>query len=336
MTRKYISSVYKHFFAALFVLCGFAIGEADAQVLPVGTDTIIKTRVYRPVHIRDSAFLARQQFVTDSIMTHTWILPDSLISRTILIDSIMKANVFAKLDLDAWFKKYGKFKKQNKFRTGNPMPKGKTWVLGFIVLLLVVFAVLRMSFARQMMGIIQSFYSNRGLNNLNKEDNIFSSWPFLFLFIQFGFTIGMFFYLVAQYYQLAYVHQGFSFFVSVSVLIVVLYALKIVLLRMLGHLFNIQKAVNEYVSILYLSYFNISLIFIPLVVAFALSPLKYGIYYIVISFILLAVIFTFQFIRAGVNILSHYRFSKFYLIMYFCALEICPILILIKAIGLQL
>jgi hypothetical protein len=326
----------KSFLVTIFLLFGISVAQVYAQDISPVADSSAKAKVYRYRKVRDSAYLARQQFVTDSITTHTWILPDSLINKHILIDSIMKANVFEKLDLDAWFKKYGKLKKQNRLRTGNPMPRGKTWVLGFIVLLLVVFAILRIAFAKQLQNIILSFYSNRGLNNLNKEDNVFSSWPFLFLFIQFGFTIGMFFYLVAQYYQLAYVHQGFSFFVSVSVLIIVLYALKILLLRMLGHLFNVQKPVNEYISILYLSYFNISLIFIPLVVAFALSPLKYGIYYIVISFILLAVIFTFQFIRAGVNILSHYRFSKFYLIMYFCALEICPILILIKAIGLQL
>lgn len=328
--------MYKYFLMTFFLLCIAGFGKANAQNLAVVRDSTVQRRVYKPRVVRDSAFLARQKFVTDSIMTHTWILPDSLINKHILMDSIMKANVFEKLDLDAWFKKYSKLKKVSKFRTGNPLHKGQTWVLGFIVLLLVVFAILRISFAKQLQSIVQSFYSNRGLNNLNKEDNVFSSWPFLFLFIQFGFTIGMFFYLVAQYYQLAYVHQGFRFFVSVSILIVVLYATKILLLRVLGHLFNIQKAVHEYVSILYLSYFNISLIFIPLVVAFALSPMKYGIYYIVISFILLGIIFTFQFIRAGINILSHYRFSKFYLFMYFCALEICPILILIKAIGLEL
>ena len=328
--------MYKYLFVAFFMLCGGVSGQVNAQNLSSLRDSTAKRTFYRPRVIRDSAFLARQRFVTDSIMTHTWILPDSLINRHMIIDSIVKANVFEKLDLDAWFKKYGKFKKGNRFRMGTPLPKGNTWILGFIFLLLAVFAVLRISFAKQLQNIIQSFYSNRGLNNLNKEDNVFSSWPFLFLFIQLGFTIGMFFYLVAVYYQLPYVDQGFRFFVSLSILIIILYALKILMLRLLGHLFNVQKAVNEYVSILYLSYFNISLLFIPLVVAFALSPLKYGIYYIVISFILLAVIFTFQFIRAGVNILSHYRFSKFYLIMYFCALEICPILILIKAIGLQL
>ena len=260
--------MYKYFLVTIFLLFGLSVKQVYAQQLSPVADSTVQAKVYRFRVARDSAYLARQKFVTDSITTHTWILPDSLINKHILIDSIMKANVFEKLDLDAWFKKYGKFKKQNRLRTGNPMPRGKTWVLGFIVLLLVVFAILRIAFAKQLQNIILSFYSNRGLNNLNKEDNVFSSWPFLFLFIQFGFTIGMFFYLVAQYYQLAYVHQGFSFFVSVSVLIIILYALKILLLRLLGHLFNVQKPVNEYISILYLSYFNISLIFIPLVVAF--------------------------------------------------------------------
>ncbi len=242
--------MYRYLLVTVFLLCSIGFGRANAQDLPAVRDSAATQRFYRPRPDRDSAFLARQKFVTDSIMTHTWILPDSLIDRYILIDSIVKANVFEKLDLNAWFRKYGKFKKADKFRTGNPLLKGKTWVLGFIFLLLVVFAVLRVSFAKQLQNIMQSFYSNRGLNNLNKEDNIFSSWPFLFLFIQFGFTIGMFFYLVAQYYQLPYVHQGFRFFVSVSILIIVLYAFKIVLLRLLGHLFNVQKAVHEYVSIL--------------------------------------------------------------------------------------
>jgi len=92
--------------------------------------------------------------------------------------------------------------------------------------------------------------------------------------------------------------------------------------------------VGEYISILYLSYFNASLLFIPLVVAFALSPLKYGGVYIVLAFLLLGIIFAFQLLRAGITILSNNKFSRMHLFLYFCALEICPILILIKTIGL--
>ncbi len=320
-------------FACLFCVASF--NQASAQVSsPLPDTTVAVKKYYSQRVVRDSAYYARQKFVTDSILMHTWIIPDSLLNKHIIIDSILKANTYGRSGLFTRYKDFESNVKLNPYHTGTPVPKGNIWVLGVIALLLVLFASLKISFSKQLQTIVQSFFSNRILNNLNKEDNLFTSWPFLLLFVQFGFTIGMFFYLVTQYYHLSFADSGFRFYVSISVLIVVLYVLKIVLLRLLGYLFNIQKPVNEYVSILYLSYFNIALMFIPLVIAFALSPLKYGPYYISISFILLTIVFVFQFIRAGVNILSHYRFPKVYLFLYFCALEICPILILIKAIGL--
>ncbi|MDR6784007.1 hypothetical protein ABIE26_002604 [Pedobacter africanus] len=321
----------------IFLVClffAFPAGKVNAQVVaPLPDSTAVVKKKYTRI-VRDSAFYARQKFVTDSILSHTWLLPDSLIDRNIIIDSILKANTYGRSGLYTRYKDFKTSEKVSRYQTGTPVLKGNLWVLGVIALLMVLFASLKISFSKQLQTIVQSFFSNRILNNLNKEDNLFTSWPFLLLFVQFGFTIGMFFYLVTQYYHMSFADTGFRFYVSISLLIVVLYVLKIVLLRLLGYLFNVQKAVNEYVSILYLSYFNIALMFIPLVIAFALSPLKYGPYYIAISFILLTIVFVFQFIRAGVNILSHYRFSKVYLFLYFCALEICPILILIKAIGL--
>lgn len=319
----------------VFLFCVFSFNEAGAQVAVSPHDTAVAIqKTYIRKILKDSAFLARQKFVTDSILTHTLLIPDSLLDKNIIIDSILKASVYGRSGLYTRYKDFKTSEKVSRYQTGTPVPKGNLWVIGIIALLLVLFASLKISFSKQLQTIVQSFFSNRILNNLNKEDNLFTSWPFLLLFVQFGFTIGMFFYLVTQYYHMSFADTGFQFYVSISILIVVLYILKIVLLRLLGYLFNIQKPVNEYVSILYLSYFNIALMFIPLVIAFALSPLKYGPYYIAISFILLAIVFVFQFIRAGVNILSHYRFSKVYLFLYFCALEICPILILIKAIGL--
>lgn len=325
---------------AFFVFCLFfalSFDRAKAQVvnpLPLTDSTAVAKKSYVRRVVRDSAFFARQKFVTDSILSHTWILPDSLVNKNIIIDSILKAQVYGRSGLYTRYKDFKTSEKVSLYRTGTPVPKGNLWVLGVIALLMVLFASLKISFSKQLQTIVQSFFSNRILNNLNKEDNLFTSWPFLLLFVQFGFTIGMFFYLVTQYYHMSFADSGFRFYLSISILIVVLYVVKIVLLRALGYLFNIQKPVSEYVSILYLSYFNIALMFIPLVIAFALSPLKFGPYYIAISFILLTIVFVFQFIRAGVNILSHYRFSKVYLFLYFCALEICPILILIKAIGL--
>jgi hypothetical protein len=320
----------------IFLWCFIGFGALSLQAqdfsVPKTPDTVVQQiNPYRVV--KDSAYYARKKFVTDSIIRHTWILPDSLLSATILMDSIL-ADVYSKAGKDPWYAVHNKGKKESLYKKGKPLPKGEVWVLSFIAFLLLVFAILKRYFARQLFAMLQAFFSNRVLNNLNKEDNLFTSWPFLLLFVQFGFTIGMFFYLVTQYYQVSYGAGGFQFYLTISVAIIILFTFKIILLKLLGHIFNIQKPVHEYIIILYLSYFNLSLLFIPLVVAFALTSLRYGLNYIILSLFIAGIIFTFQVFRAGINILSHYRFSKIYLFLYFCALEICPILILIKAVGL--
>jgi Domain of unknown function (DUF4271) len=271
--------------------------------------------------------------VLDTI-TPKFLKPLDSTASALISDSLSKDFGFPKLDLEELNRSFRLNSiKRSVLQDGLALPKGEIWVIAFIAFLLVLFAALKQNFSKQLIAIIQSFFSNRALSNLNKEDNLFTSWPFLLLFIQFGFIVGMFFYLVAKNQNGGFVTNGIQSYLSISVIIIVLYVLKILLLRLLGVIFNVQKPVNEYVSILYLSYFNCSLLFTPLVVAFAITPLKHTNIYIYIAIILVSIIFVFQFIRAGVNILSHYRFSKVYLFLYFCTLEICPILILIKTIG---
>ncbi|MDY0905900.1 DUF4271 domain-containing protein [Pedobacter sp. CFBP9032] len=322
----------------IFTLLAFILTAncVFTQEIPAAPDSVIAVNQYKFKRYRlDSASLARQRVVTDSIISHTWVLPDSAINKNALMDSVEKEFLFPKLDLLGWQKQYSQFKKKaNPYQLGKQIPKGNVGLLGFIFAMLVIFAILKNAFSKQLSAIVESFFSNRILNNINKEDNLFSSWPFLLLFIQFGFILGMFFFLVAQYYDMYQAKHGFKFFFTISITIIVFYALKLVILRFIGYLFNVQKPVGEYISILYLSYFNASLLFIPLVVAFALSPLKYGVIYIALAYLLLGVIFAFQLLRAGITILSNNKFSKIHLILYFCALEICPILVLIKTIGL--
>lgn len=281
---------------------------------------------------------------TDSLDTLNVLVPDTITPKILkpldsatiafITDSLGRGLGYPMLDFDELNKAYRLSSiNKNVLQDGLELPKGDLWVLGFVVFLLLLFAILKQNFSKQLAAIVQSFFSNRALSNLNKEDNLFTSWPFLLLFIQFGFTIGMFFYLIAKNQNQNFAGNGFQSYLTISIVIITLYVFKILLLRLLGFIFNIQKPVNEYVSILYLSYFNSSLLFMPLVVAFALSPLRNSHIYIVVSIVLISLIFVFQFIRAGINILSHYRFSKVYLFLYFCTLEICPILILIKTIG---
>lgn len=314
--------MYRIFLLFLFLgIVGFAPAQVDSAVIRA-----------KQVDSLDSIRMQLMLSKRDTIAPVLLRARDSL-QIVLYNDSVKKTFGFPVFNLQETLKNYNKFGKPLQYREGNLIARGELWVMGAIAFLIVLFAFLKNVFDKQLMVIVQSFFSNRVLGNINKEDNLFTSWPFLLLFVHFGFTIGLFFYLIAKYQNLNFAEGGFQVFVGISIAIIILYVLKIVVLRLLGLFFNVQKPINEYISILYLSYFNTSLLFMPLTIAFALSPPQYGKFYIVTAIILLVVVFAFQLIRAGINVLYQNQFSKVYLFLYFCTLEICPILILIKAIG---
>src|SRR5690606_23705408 len=114
-----------------------------------------------------------------------------------------------------------------------------------------------------------AFYSDRALVQISKEDNLYNSWPFILLYILFGFTLGLFVYLCNGHFDKRLIQHGPSSYLFFSIAIIVLFTLKIIVLRFLGFLFDMQRLVRDYVSILYLSYFNTAILFLPLTLIIA-------------------------------------------------------------------
>ena len=323
-------------FLLIFPLVVLSQSDTTVRISPI--KTIKKTPIFK-----DSLSYVLYRAKKDSIkqyqdsikaigdsLSMVWLKPPDINRPNKFIDSLIEVYKVKNLDFSAWAKKFPK--KVERYDQGKPRPKGELWIVGFVFILLFFFALLKNAFSKELFAIIQAFYSNRVLGQINKEEKFFNSWPFIFLYLLFGFTIGMFLYQCGKYFQLSYNYNGFGWFMRLSIIVIVLFTAKIVLLRVLGFLLDAGKIVKEYVSILILSYFNAALVFLPIVIAFCLTPARFAPIYIYLSLIIITGIFFFQFLRAAINILSNYRFPKIYLIFYLCALEICPILILIKAL----
>lgn len=324
----------------IFLINTLAIAQSDTikdKKVPK-KDTIVPEPAYiRPVYrVLDSAALAKRQAYRDSLqevrdsLSMVWIKKPDPDRPNKFIDSLISLYKVENLNFVSWASKFQK--NVNRYNEGIARPRGETWVITIILLLVLFFALIRFFFYKELNSIIHSFYSNQMLNQINKEDNLFSSWPFVFLYLLFGLVIGMYLYLSGKYFQLSYPVNGFELFLLLSTVVIGLFTIKIIVLRLLGFLFDIKRLVREYIAILYLSYFNAALIFLPLVIAFSLTPYRFVGIYSYIGIIMLAVIFILQFLRAGANILSNYKFPKVYLIIYLCALEFCPLIILVKAL----
>jgi len=312
----------------LFLFSSFAYAQTDS----------LRLNPVAPIYQKyDSAGLARRAAFRDSIqairdsLSIVWIKTPDPGRNNPFLDSLINLYKVENLDFSAWAAKFPKKDSHNKY--GIVRPRGETWIIGVILFLVLFFSLIRYFFPAELNSIIMAFYSNQILTRINKEDSLFNSWPFVFFYLLFGLIIGLYLYLSGKYMQLTYPFDGFELFLFLTALVIGLFTFKIIVLRVLGFLFDVQRLVREYVSVLYLSYFNAAILFLPVVIAFSLTSSSYAGIYTYIGIVMVLGIFVVQFLRAGTNILSNYKFPKVYLIIYLCALEICPLIILFKVLG---
>jgi hypothetical protein len=320
-------------FLVVFAGCTTAVAQTDADTVQVPKDTIrIRHHYYGPMPFLDSVAHAtayREQFVSDSLAKVYIIVPNPK-RPNLFVDSILHANAYKGdyfLSLSA--------KSKIKQGYGRNRPTRDVWVIGVIIMLLLFTAVLNIWSSKDMSNVFRAFYNQRTVTQAGKEESPINFWTFVGLFLLFGFTFGLFLYLLTTgYYKVYYTVGGFQLFISLSFVIIILFASKFLVLKFLGFVFDINKLVSEYISTLSLTYFNITFVFLPVALCFSLIADKYIPLLLAITLLLVVIIFIWQYLRSSVGIISSFRFHKFYLFVYLCALEICPILILIKALNI--
>jgi hypothetical protein len=319
----------------VFAACTAVFAQQDSTAQYPDTTARQVIRVRRPLSLLDSVALAianEERMVSDSLSKVYVSLPDT--ARTNLyIDSILKANAYnGNHYLDLSIKT-----KRSSQGYGHVRPARDPWVLIVIVALLLFIAVLNIYSGKDMSNVFLAFYNKRSAAQAGKEDSPINTWTFIGLFLLFGFTFGIFLYLLTTgYYKVYYTISGIQLFLTLSGVIIGLFATKFLVLKFLGFVFDTNKLVSEYISALSLTYFNITFVFLPVALCFSLISDKMMPYLLVITLLLTIVIFVWQYLRSSVSIISNFRFHKFYLFVYLCALEICPILILIKALNIGL
>jgi hypothetical protein len=267
----------------------------------------------------------RQKFMSDSVAT-MYIMPDSnrVNQFTVMVQkTFYKGHTF--LDIPYVSKK--------KTGYGRTRASRDPWIIAIIIVLLLYTALLNFTLGNDIKGIFQSFYSKRSLH-ADKDEQRISIWAFIGLLLLFCSTFGLFLYMFASYRNVYYSVSGMRLFGALSILILSLSALKFIVLKLIGFLFDINTIVNEYITTLYLTYFNIAFVFLPLIVCFSLISASLIPVLLATGLVLIVVIFVWIYLRSSVNIISNFRFHKFYLFIYLCALEICPVLILVKVLNL--
>lgn len=323
-----------------FTLCCFLFITAFCRSVYAEQDTTIKntTNHFRPagatragVYKPDSAIIAaqdREQFIADSIAM-IYFRPNPLREDQFLTQ-LLKTDVLS-LNALAHLSK----KPKGVLRTGQLRKPRDPWVIGAVIGLLIYTALLNFFLGADVRSVMQTFYNKRAVSPLDKEGGMMNSWAFIGLFLLFSTSSALVLSQLTVYYHVYYTISGLQLFISLSVLISVLFALKFFVLKFIGFIFDINKHVSQYITILNLTYFNIAFVLLFVAICLSLLANKFVPYLLSFTLLTIGAIFAWQYLRNSVNIISNFRFHKFYLFIYLCALEICPVLILIKALNIN-
>ncbi len=313
----------------LALVCSFkAFAQRDSAATPKKTIlNPVDPKTVNPF-LPDSVIKAnRQKFIGDSI-AFSYLMPDSALMKNRGLDSILKMGANAPL-----FQQAVPFKRTDSVKTGSIRAARDKWVMAVLIALLIYAGLLNLFFGSDIKNVLASFYNSRSLSQTDKEAGLINTWAFAGLILLFCLSLGLILYQFAWYYRKVFPISGFELFISFTAIIGVLIILKFILLKFIGFIFDIGGVINEYIAVLNLTYFSLAFVLLAVGVCFSLLANPLIPQLIPVSAVIAGIIFVWQYLRKSLNIISDFRFHKFYLFLYLCALEICPVLILIKALN---
>jgi hypothetical protein len=313
------------------VLLLFSITRLNAQRRSLRAAVVQDSAVMMPDSLNrlsDSIILSPNQEVLASLNP---LLQKQYQIVTIEERGLVVHNIYS-FDVRQYFQ--GELRKNNLARQyGTPKVHRENWILFTVLFLIFGVGMIRIFFPSDIKLVFQGYFDDRVLLSVSKEDTILTSWPFIFLFALFSGAIGLFVSLFYAYELNRFDFITFPNYIKTVGMVGGLFALKIGFIRFLSFVFEIRKLVKEYVTVLYLIYFNTLFFMLPILLVLSLVPLTTVGAVLHFAIIGAALLFFYRFLKTAAHIMSMYKFSISYLILYLCCLEIAPILILLRLLS---
>ncbi|MBT8393471.1 MAG: DUF4271 domain-containing protein [Bacteroidia bacterium] len=205
------------------------------------------------------------------------------------------------------------------------------WFTASIIVCLLFIAVTKLLFPNRFNDFIEILGNSNYLKIYVKDQrfiNIFDGLLFMNLVISLTIFVSLYISVMDNNLQEQSLALYYKLFVGIGSLLII----KALTDRLIGSLFDIDELMNEYVfqKITYKNYIGLVLLPINIILLYALIPSKS-----IIS-IAIFILFIVGFMGFLESVKSHLKLLKvnlFYFILYLCALEIAPYIILYKVLN---
>ena len=208
----------------------------------------------------------------------------------------------------------------------------RDWLFWPLLALVIYIILTRYKYRTFISQTVTSVFYSRMSVRLLKEKNESTSPVIQSLLFFYFLATGLFVYMSMNFYglYLFYTHGFYSFLVF-SLLITLIYFIKIASIKILGFIFLQKRLVDEYIHNVKLFNITFSIILLPIVICipFLNAYIIDESHLIQTGFVLYIIIFILKLIR-GFFVSYRQNVSVFYILLYLCTLEILPIALLIR------
>lgn len=202
----------------------------------------------------------------------------------------------------------------------------------YLLGLIFFFALIRLIFYKYLANMTSLFFRVTMRQQQVRDQLLQTPLASLLLNIFFVFSAGTYLAFIARHYHMVD-DLGFWLLLLYSVgFVAALYLGKFIFLKMVGWLFNVEKATEMYTFIVFLVNKMLGIALLPFLVLLALPESGMQNFFMHLSLILIGFLFLYRFFISYRPVRNEIKVNKFHFFLYLCAFEITPLILIYKVL----
>jgi hypothetical protein len=210
--------------------------------------------------------------------------------------------------------------------------KGSELMFYVLLGLFFYFALIKILFNKYVNNLMAIFLRITLKQQQLREQLLQSPLPSLLLNVLFVVNGGLYISLLLGFYGISVVHHFWLQAAYSSLLIAVIYIGKLIILKSLGWVFNIRRAADTYIFIVFLVNKMLGILLLPFLVLIVFEPAHAKQVFVILSIILIISLLLYRFIFSFRPVQNEIRWSLFQFFIYLCAFELAPLILIYKVL----
>jgi Domain of unknown function (DUF4271) len=211
-------------------------------------------------------------------------------------------------------------------------PRSYDGLFYLLVLLLFYFAVIKLFFAKYLANLLTIFFRASMRHQQLREQVLQSPFPSLLLNNLFVFSGGLYGAFLLQYNNVGNPQSFWMHFGYCALGLTALYLLKFLILRVIGWVFNVSRAVDTYLFVVFMTNKIIGVFLLPILVLISFAGPGLTEVALTVSVIMIGIFYIYRFVASYATLHKEIKISGLHFILYLCALEIAPLLLIYKVL----